>query len=446
MLGLLSGNPAMAAAAQGMGTPPPGVLPPPPGASPMGGGAQQQSLAASQRHLDNLPPPAIPRLPNVPPEQYVDPQQRMGQARTMARQLMGPAPRMIGAPQIAVPQLSDANVQGQIPQEDPYQRAMRASGAGEVKYEEPDFLARPEGEEELEDFAWRRMVSMGNYAPPAMVQAWGNIQQAKQGRMEERAKYFSSLIQQRHRADLQLRNQSAADRAANARSALRNVAEIGMTNARLKMEARTSNQRAMNQYNMQLAGTTQNIMGATGVDPSALKETVKEVQPNIDQAVEVMQNIMDLEKLAGEAGGWGGMFGQGIDWFERNRGSQKAIQARQALKKIAMATLLKAADGKSRLFDSAADRKAFEDTMANMGSMNEATIRKNLQMAAQAAIRGIESDLRYAGLTRGAATHVARSIDAIRSDWSRSSFANSYIEQANAARAGEIAAGDVRAQ
>ena len=448
MLGLLAGNPAMSAAAHGMGTPPPGTQPPPAGMGIMGGGGQPQAFTQQQqqRLLDTLAPPEPLRLPAIPQTVPRDPQAQLGQARTMARQLMGPAPRMISAPQLRTPQLSDAEVQGQIPQQNPLERARAASSAGEIRYEEPDFLARPEGEAELEDFAWRRMVSMGSHAPPAMVQQWQGIQRAKQVRMDQRARYFSTLIADRHRADLQFRNQSSADNARATQNALQRSAEMAFRGARLKMEARAANQRERNRYNMQLAGTTQAIMGSMNTSPEDIRKVVKEVQPRFDQNVAALQEVIDMNRYVTEAGDFGGAPGRAWDYLKRQIGSEKAIEAQRSLNAIASRIRSSLAEGNSRLFDSEGDMRFFMSTQGNVGNMNQHALRRFLRLTARATTRLMESDLRYLSLTPGAAEHVGQSMFGIVDQFNDFATANAFQIQAREARAGEIAAGDVRPQ
>lgn len=208
-----------------------------------------------QQHY--VPPPAV--APGAL-QQEESPEQA-----DMRFRMMTPAQNagiaMVRPPSYQAAQMSMPTVQETTGyMEDPVARTMLAPDISSVRYEEPDFMTQPPGEKALEDFAYLQMLSLGDSAPRALQAAWGGIQQAKQERIFRRADYYADLLKTRHRADLEMRNQSMADRQANFRGTQRALIDLRINQASFVQQARADAARARLQADTANAGAQNRLM------------------------------------------------------------------------------------------------------------------------------------------------------------------------------------------
>lgn len=163
-------------------------------------------------------------------------------------------------------------------------------------YTEPDFTARPQGEADHEGFLFGEMLSQGRHTPAQIVQSWENIQERKDRRLTARSNYFASLIQDRHRADLQRRNQHDVTAATNLRAAIGNMMQVKLKEAELRFRAR--------QFN---AKTKSSILGqaVSTFGPTAITKEMREASTRIVDMSDAIATINKFQAISDEAQGMG---------------------------------------------------------------------------------------------------------------------------------------------
>jgi len=205
------------------------------------------------------------------------------------------APPRIYTPQVQTPTLAEA--QQQVPN-------FMAQTDAQMEFDsgpEPNFMRRPEGEAEIEDFAWRRMVSMGNYAPEALQEAWANIQVAKNQRLQKRADYAARMSLLKTRSDLDRRNQADRLTAQGTRTALDRLSNIRM--AQVDAQLAAQDQRAqLYRQNRALAEKEADIamklgMPGAGVDRERLGKAATKHVPAFNDAVSMLNTLTDMERV-----------------------------------------------------------------------------------------------------------------------------------------------------
>lgn len=317
-------------------------------------------------------PPAPAPAPAQPVESYYRPWAQLGAPQAQLQAQLGALPQVAaqqvqpGQAQAPTPQ----DVQGQL--EDPRIRALRAPSVGDIQYTAPDFLARPDGEAMLEDFAFRQMLVMGDNAPKALQQQWGNIQQAKMARLGARANYFADLIKERHKADLQRRNQSDVDQAADTRAALDRVADIRKQSVQLRLQADIANARARQQAAAANAGAQAALLkGATG---ALSPKQASFIAPKLDAMRAQGHLLQRLDEFGAKARELEGIMGmgdlsRGIVWGGKFLGYDKATAFNTIMNELELERVMELAKAAgARSIDSDAERAKLRDAFVNSGN------------------------------------------------------------------------------
>ncbi len=352
-----------AAIAQAAGLP----APPPVSSAP---GPQQaldpSKIAASQSGF---------QMPQLRPGTRLPPAQVEGQ---IMRTLMA----MPGAAQVRPPQLGGLPNAAEVSQAanaigggDPRQQAAEAMQQG--NYTQPDFLARPPGEDQMEDFAFRSMVRLGEYAPAALQQSWLGIQEAKRQRLAQRADYHATLIKQRHGSDLELRNMSIKDYGANRRLAAENLMRLRLTQADMEFKANQQNVDAANK----LRGDQREAVLAFAKASAKAAPTPKERQkirekdlPAVSASwasIKQAQNLLRATIQSSDYMG-GGIIGRTRQYIGEKLGFKDSSEFRIAWAQM-RSTIVRnfASEAGARAVDATVEQKALADTMPDAGDPPE---------------------------------------------------------------------------
>jgi hypothetical protein len=331
--------------------------------------AQKQALesriAASQRGFE---------MPQLRPGVQSSPAQMERMLLQTLRALPGAAnvrPPQIGGMPDASTITAGANAIGDMrPQAN---QAMKAAG----DYAQPDFLARPPGEDQIEDFAFRTMVRQGAQAPVALQQQWLGIQEAKRQRLAARANYHADLIKQRHGSDLQLRNMSIADYGANRRLVAENLMNLRLKEAEFNMRAAEQNTAAANR----LRGDQREAVlafakasAAPGPTPKQRQKMREKDLPAVSASwasIKQAQNLMRATIQSADYMG-GGIVGRSRQFIGEKLGFRDSSEFRIAWAQM-RSTIIRnfASEAGARAVDATVEQKALADTMPDAGDPPE---------------------------------------------------------------------------
>lgn len=265
-------------------------------------------------------------------------------------------------------------------------------------YAQPDFLARPPGEDQIEDFAWRTMVRQGAQAPAALQQQWLGIQEAKRNRLAARANYHADLIKQRHGSDLQLRNMSIADYGANRRLVAENLMNLRLKEAEFGMRAAQQNADAANK----LRGDQRDAVlafakasAAPGPTPKQRQKMREKDLPAVSASwasIKQAQNLMRATIQSADYMG-GGIVGRARQFVGEKLGFRDSSEFRIAWAQM-RSTIVRnfASEAGARAVDATVEQKALADTMPDAGDPPE-VMQRWLREWHQASKNAIETRL-----------------------------------------------------
>jgi len=204
-------------------------------------------------------------------------------------------------------------------------------------YARPQFLERPEGEAEIEDFAFRQMVAMGEHAPEALQNQWMAIQGAKRDRIAKRADYHANLIRARHAADLNLRNQGFADDSRGYLEMARNLTDLRLKEAEMIAQSRRDAADAANQ----LRGQVRDAMIAmnqapAGPDPKMLRFVHEKHVPHMIKAFATTRSAMNVFRKFLPDVEWSGIgsVSELRQYLAKNVGMRDSVEFGLALNKM----------------------------------------------------------------------------------------------------------------
>lgn len=206
-------------------------------------------------------------------------------------------------------------------------------------YERPNFLERPAGEAELEDFAFRQIVAMGEHAPPALTEQWGSIQKAKRNRIAARADYHANLIRARHAADLNLRNQGFADDSRSYIEMARDLMNLRLKQAELTAQSRRDAADAANAFNTSRRNAIIAQIGGMGGEPpdkNTVLQLQKEYMPKFLKERALVESLKNFTETYMPQAGIGGMgaFSQGIQAVQKALGFSNASEFNNAMSEM----------------------------------------------------------------------------------------------------------------
>lgn len=224
--------------------------------------AQKQQGAGAGAPPPGVPPPESP-LPTGEP-QYSTP---VGRAALGMMMPVG-APQMVRDVDVLMPSQSEAAAVTP-----PGPTAQQIIGQGYRGMPQPDFLAAPPGERQLEDFLFREMVTLGDRAPSQFADQWGQIQQAKRARVAARANHLAQMVQTQHEMDMRLRNADFIERGNNFRTAFSNIMNMRIAQAQIDASIAQQNVAAMNQF--QLAQREAMSAMVAGPEPLSVGDELK---------------------------------------------------------------------------------------------------------------------------------------------------------------------------